>query len=307
MNQLGILMLPFNLWFNSQIVQLSSLTDGSFERQLDMPVFQNLEPATPLMEKSLETYAQLPFDVGERMKFLITYMGAKGGTAEVNFRTPIRWKNTWAHRITGEVKSATWYSWIMKIHDGVEGLMDDSAELSPLHFYINQRENNFMQSKIVHFEPETSKIKQITKRKDKPEKNEEFNFVKGSKDALGALYFFRKHVPTGEGIAKFEIPIFTSEKTWTAIAQLQGQEKKEVEGIVYDTDVYRLTTHFGGLMEQKGDIRIWLTRDTRRLPVYTEAAILFGSIKVALVEWDQGYADGKRKKLFEPIRTGSHP
>lgn len=285
-------------------VQLSNLSDGTFERQLEIPDTENLTPSSPLMEKALDSYATLPFDIGERMRFVITYLGAKGGTAEVLLRTPVKWKEaSWAHRITAEVKSAEWYGWVMRLHDSIEGLMDSSAELAPLSFYINQQEGTFRQSKIVMFDEPAGKIRQRTKRKGRAEKPDEFTYAKGTKDALGALYYFRQKVPTGQGGTKFEFPIFTSEKTWTATAQLVRQEKKVVEGREYDTDVYQLYTQFGGLMEQRGDIKLWLTRDARRLPVYTEASIMFGHIKVALVEWDQGYVDPKKKQVFDKIRV----
>ena len=284
------------------VKQFSNLSDGTWERQLEVPDSENLVPSTPLMNKALDTYAHLPFDIGERLKFSITYLGVKGGVAELMLRTPIKWKNGWAHRITGEVKSAEWYRWITRVHDSVEGVMDSSLELVPLRFYINQQESDFRQSKIVDFEMGAGKIKQLTQRKEREPKTEEFELATGTKDALGALYYFRERVAVGEGNKKFEFPIFTSEKTWTATAQLVKQEKRSISGTSYETDVYQLYTQFGGLMEQKGDIRVWLTRDSRRIPVYAEANVKFGYIKLTLAEWDQGYADPKRKKVYDKIR-----
>jgi hypothetical protein len=282
--------------------RLSNLSDGSFERQLDIPSSQNLEPNSALMKKALDAYTKLPFDIGERLKFVITYLGAKGGTAEVLVRTPIKWKDGWAHRFTGEVRSADWYRWAVDLHDSVEGIMDSTPEIGPLRFYINQQEAGFKQSKIIDFDIRSGKIKQRTKHKVRAEKSDEFDLTKETKDALGALYYFRSRLAgTTEPLKTFEFPIFTSEKTWTAVAKYEGREKKNVEGIEYDTDIYRLQTHLGGLLEQKGDIKMWLTHDSRHIPVYTEAYVKFGYIKVSLVEWDQGYADASKKVLYPKI------
>lgn len=282
--------------------QFSNLSDGKWERQLDAPATENLQPGTALMQQALETYATLPFDIGERMKFAITYLGVKGGVAEVMLRTPVKHKNTWAHRITGEVKSAEWYSWITRVHDAVEGLMGPTADLNPLRFYINQQEGSFRQSKIVEFDEEAGKVRQRKKRKDKDEKSEEFEFQRGTKDALGALYFLRQKLARGEVKGEFKFPVYTSEKTWTGTVTLEKQETKKIDGEKIETDVYRLVTQFGGLMEQKGDIRLWLTRDSRHIPVYVEASVKFGYIKLALTEWDQGHADPNRKRVYEKLR-----
>jgi|GEM_PF-646348 len=284
--------------------QLSNLSDGLWERQLEVPDTQNLVPDSTVMKEALKTYAKLPFDIGERMRFNVTYMGVNGGTAEVMVRTPVKWGDKdWAHRLTGEVKSAPWYKWITQIHDSVEGLMDSSLELAPLRFYINQQEGaEFRQSKIVNFEQKDAQIRQVTLRKGRELKKSEYPLPRGTKDALGAMYYFRRMVPAEAGTKSFEFPVFTSEKTWTLKAQLQKQETLKVDGQAFDTDVWRITSHFGGLMEQKGDILLWVTRDVRRLPVYGEANVKFGYIKLHLAEWDQGFADRSVKKVFPKIR-----
>jgi hypothetical protein len=287
---------------NPKKVQLSNLSDGGFERQLDVPPSEALAPGTPLMQDAVKTYATLPFDIGERMRFVITYLGVKGGVAELMMRTPIKWESGWAHRMTGEVKSAEWYAWIMRIHDSVEGLMAAGVDLAPLRFYINQQEGDFRQTKVVEFSQKDLKVRQKTQRKGRDLKSDEFPLTASTKDALGALYFFRKSVPTGTRVKAFEFPVFTSEKTWTLKATFEKEETLKRDGQKFQTDVWRIQSYFGGLMEQKGDVRLWLIRDERRLPLYVEANVKFGYIKLQLTEWDQGYADPKAKKIQPKLR-----
>lgn len=287
---------------NPRKVQLSNLSDGTFERQLEVPETTPLTPGSKLMQDALNAYAKLPFDIGERMRFVITYLGVKGGVAEVILRSPVVYEDRWAHRITGEVKSAEWYSWITRIHDSVEGLMDSGEALVPLRFYINQQEGSFRQTKVVEFSVKEGKVRQRTQRKGRDLKTDQYPLSATTKDALGALYFFRKAVPFNAGLKTFEFPVFTSEKTWTLKAKLEGVEKLKRGGQTFETDVWKITSHFGGLMEQKGDIKMWLTRDVRRLPLYVEANVKFGYIKLQLTEWEQGYADGKAKPLHPKLR-----
>lgn len=268
---------------------LSTLSDGNFERQLELPGHQPLETSSSLWSDANKTYQRLPFDIGERLRFVVTYLGVSGGQAEVTIQPPVKLGDGWAHRLTGEVKSARWYRWIMQIHDSIEALMSNGAEVVPARFYINQQEGSFRQTKIIHFDATKGEINQQTKRKDRDETKSTFPFASGTKDALGALYYLRvKLAASNPPPLQLDVPIFTSEKTWTGKATYLGSDNRKIGKKTYDSDVYRLITTFGGLMEQRGDIKIWFTRDERRIPLYIEASVRFGYIKVTLDEWTPG-------------------
>lgn len=283
----------------------STLSDGRFETQMPRPNHSPLVPGSKEMTEALKRYESLPFDVGERIRFKVRYLGIKGGSAEVIIHHPVKRETGWKQRVTGEVMSAKWYSWIIELHDAVEAIFGLDREFTPDQFFINQLEGKFQQSKIVRFHPEKAEIHQTTQRKDRDAKEEKFPLEGNAKDALGAFYYLRQQVESrGGGNLKFGFQVFTSEKTWVGNVSWLRSEIKEVEGIRYDTDLYALDTEFGGLLQQEGDIRMWLTRDRRRLPVYAQANIAFGYIEVSLVEWDQGFANAKKKKIYPPIRTG---
>lgn len=284
----------------SEKTPMSTLTDGSFERQLNVPQHEPLENGSTLFQESVNTYQKLPFDPGERMRFIVTYLGVSGGSAEVIMQPPVKRGDTWAHRLTGEVKSARWYRWIMNIHDSIEALMIDGGEMVPSRFYINQQEGSFRQSKILEFDSKQNVIHQQTKRKDRGESKNSYPFAAGTKDALGSLYYIRTRLAAGNPPpANLDVPIFTSEKTWTGKATYLGSEIRKIGKKEYDSDIYRMVTTFGGLMEQRGDIKMWFTRDERRLPIYIEASVRFGNIKVTLDEWDAG---DLKKNQFPAVR-----
>lgn len=285
---------------NAEITPLSTLSSGDFERQLQIPASVTLENGNSLREEANKTYAQLPFSVGERMRFVVTYLGVSGGSAEIIIQQPVKHLDTWAHRITGEVKSASWYRWVMQIHDSIETLSYKGASFAPARFYINQQESSFRNSKILEFDQSKALIFQHTKRKDRSEAKSQFNLVEGTKDALGSLYYLRaQFAASNPPPLNLNFPIFTSGRTWTGKADYLGSDTRKIGKMKYETDVFRLITTFGGLMEQKGDIRIWFSKDSRRLPLYIEAIVRFGNIKVALEEWDPGDV---HRGQFEPIR-----
>jgi hypothetical protein len=290
--------------------RFSTLTDGQFERQLERPVLKPLTPGTPEMAAALKHFEALPFDVGERLRFDITYLGIRGGSAEIVVQHPVKVGNGWAMRVTGEVVSAAWYAWITRVHDAIEAVFDPRAGYRPIQFYMNQQESRYFNSKILKFDFAQGKVFQTSKRKDRQPKDEAFDLQTATVDAAGALYYLRQNVGQMERSATLEVPIFTSEKTWTGRVKHLRSENRKVLGQSMPTDVYALDTQFGGLIQQEGDIRIWFTQDTRRLPVYVQADVAFGYIEVDLAEWDQGYPNGTVKTLYPPLRrpgTASGP
>ena len=290
------------IFADSPIERFSTLTDGNFETQLPRPLLESLTPGSIEMKQALSIFDELPFDVGERIHFVVTYLGIKGGYAEAIIKHPVRIKDGWAARVTGEVKSAEWYAWIAKVHDAVESVFMPHEKYKPVQFFMNQQEAKFFNSKIVKFNHETSKIEQTERRKDKDIKELAFDLEKEVKDAIGALYYLRQEIDLWAKDKPFEMRIFTSEKTWTGKIKYLRSETKEVFTQFYETDVYAMDTQFGGLLQQEGDIRVWFTRDKRRIPVYIQANVQFGYIEVELAEWDQGFANPAKKKIFPKIR-----
>lgn len=283
----------------------STLTDGTFDRQIKLPNSENVPQGSQQLGEALGKLRGLPFDIGERIRYVITYLGVKAGLAEAVFRTPVKVGQDWAFRVTGEVTNAQWYAWLVSIHDSIESVFMPNAEMHPVRFYINQQEPvSFRQTSVLFFDTAEWVVRQERRRKDEKLKYDEYPLERNAKDALAALYYFRSLVKPGEGSEKeVRIPIFTSEKNWIGIARYIGVETRKIEGHSYDTDVYQLKTQLGHILEQKGDIKLWITRDIRRLPVYVEANVKFGYIKLSLQEWDQGFADSKYKQKFPPIRA----
>jgi hypothetical protein len=294
------LLAPIALANSKPRTQMSNLSDGTFERQLEVPPTVPLVPNTPEMHEAVRFFQAMPFNLGERIRYSISYLGVEGGTAEVMLRTPVKWKTSWALRITAEVMSSSWYKWIAQIHDSLEGLASPTSEFEPLHFYLNQQEGDFRQSKILAFEPD--KVFQKTQRKNRDLKSETFDLKPNTKDAMGALYYFRTQLAQKPDQKSFEFPLFTSEKNWILKAKWEESETRKLGGVKVETDVWQVQSFFGGLMEQKGDIRMWVTRDARRLPIYVEANIKFGSIKLHLHEWDPGFQLSPQKQKFEKFR-----
>jgi hypothetical protein len=279
---------------------LSTLTSGKFNRQIELPKTEPVSPESTLGREASSVYAKTVVSPGERIRYAVTYLGVSAGSAELTLQPAVKLGNSWAHRITAEVKSSSWYSWLVKLHDSVEEISSEALQFTPVRFYINQLEKDYQSTKLLEYSPSTLTVRQRSKKLGQDEVQKDFQYPKGTKEALGALYYLRTQLASSQPPPlNLEFPIFTSEKTWTGKATYRGSETRKINGNQYEADVYHLITTFGGLMEQKGDIRIWFTRDERKIPIYIEAYIKFGFIKVTLDEWDPGEV---QKPRYKPIR-----
>jgi hypothetical protein len=295
------LLVPEAAWPSQRF---STLTEGTFETQLERPRYEGLQPGSPAMTAALKVFEKLPFDVGERIRYAITYLGIRGGSAEIVVHHPVKNGDAWSMRVTGEVLSAEWYAWIARVHDALEVTFDPLDDFKPLQFFMNQQESKYFNTKVLRFQFAQGKVEQTERRKGKEVKNETFELLRGTKDGVGALYFLRREIGTLAREKVLEFPIFTSEKTWTGRVKYLRSEEKKVFGTTFATDVFALDTQFGGLLQQEGDIRIWFSQDSRRLPVYIQADVAFGYIEVELAEWDQGFANPAAKTIYPKLRHG---
>lgn len=283
----------------AETTPLSTLASGSFARQIELPKTKALAESSPLLKKAFSAYDKLNFSPEERFRYAVTYLGVNAGEAEITLQNPVEMEGDWAHRITAEVKSASWYGWLVKLYDSAEEISKDGGAFTPLRFYLNQLEKNYQSTKLLEYNPNALSVKQRSRKNEGPETTKEFQYPQGTKEALGALYYLRAQLASSHPPPlNLEFPIFTSEKTWIGKAAYRGTETRGIGKSKYVSDVYHLVTTFGGLMEQKGDIRIWFTQDERKLPIHIEAYLKFGHIKVTLDEWDPGRLQrGKHKQI----------
>jgi hypothetical protein len=79
------------------------------------------------------------------------------------------------------------------------------------------------------------------------------------------------------------IDIFDSEKLYKAEVRVLKKEVLETPAGKFNTVLIKPIVKSEGIFFGKGDILIWLTDDSRRIPVKLKTKIPFGSVKAILV------------------------
>lgn len=110
----------------------------------------------------------------------------------------------------------------------------------------------------------------------------DFAINESTLDPLSSFYFIRT-LPLEVGKSVF-IDIFDSEKLYKAEVRVLKKEVLETSAGKFNTVLIKPIVKSDGIFFGKGDILIWLTDDSRRIPVMLKTRIPFGSVKAILVD-----------------------
>ena len=100
-------------------------------------------------------------------------------------------------------------------------------------------------------------------------------------DALSSLYELRTREEFIVGKAH-SIAVHDSGKTWSVEVLTLGREKVKTPAGEFDTIKVKTFPRYEGVFMNKGEIFIWLTDDSRKIPVLMKSTISIGSIMTTL-------------------------
>ncbi len=106
-------------------------------------------------------------------------------------------------------------------------------------------------------------------------------------DALSSLYYLRTldDFIVGKPIT---IHVHDSGKNWSVEVQTLGREKVTTPAGEFATIKVRTFPKYEGVFMNKGEIFIWLTDDSRKIPVLMKSTIAIGSIVSTLTKMELG-------------------
>jgi hypothetical protein len=102
-------------------------------------------------------------------------------------------------------------------------------------------------------------------------------------DGLSSLYYLRtrEDLETGKTIV---IDVLDSEKNWSVEFQILGRERLKTPLGEFSTIKVRTYPKYKGVFRNKGEVFIWLTDDSRKVPVLMKSKLSVGSFVLTLAE-----------------------
>ena len=108
-----------------------------------------------------------------------------------------------------------------------------------------------------------------------------------TQDALSSLYYLRTKQEFVEG-KTISVNIHDSGKNWSVDLYVLGRERIKTPVGEFKTVKVKTYPKYEGVFMHKGEIFMWLTDDSRRIPVLMKSTITIGSIVSTLTEMKLG-------------------
>ena len=243
-------------------------------------------PETTSFQKPLSAPTALPFQVGEKLSYNVSWKIFDAGIATMTLVDRVWYQNEEMYKVNATVRSTGIVSTLFKVVDVFESFFH-AKELCSYRIMKNILEGKRQRSTIVTFDRRSLTARMEDKDLAKPEtgvKVVESSIPACVQDVISALYVVRtKNLKVGEQI---HFPISDGGRTYDVVVEIQAQEEIRTPAGSFQT--LRLEPRvFDGLFRSRGRLFVWVTNDKVKMPVQLKARMNIGTITAALTQVDK--------------------
>ena len=238
------------------------------------------EPDTAEDEKDVEKIPRptvnKAFAAGEKLTFEVRAIGILGGyaTLEVDDYQTIGGRP--CYPLTAKAKSAFPFSSFYPVND-VQTSFFDAVDFITWRFQNDVHEGDYE----AHNRESYDQLKHTVVRQHNQEPVEQVDVQPFTQDIISCFYYFRL-LPLDVG-KKFLIPTCSGGKNYKMIVAVVSREKVTVPAGTFDCFKTKPFVKYGTVFRNKEDIDLWVTADSRHIPVLIKSAIVIGNIQVSLM------------------------
>ena len=226
--------------------------------------------------QGLRTMRQTAFAVGEKLEFDVGYSFITAGKAVISIPSMDTVNGRPAYRVRFTVNSTPTFSWIYKVEDRYETLLDVEG-MFPWRFSQHVREGKYS----LDFEAEFDQLNHvaITAKGRYP-------IPPYVHDVVSAFFFARTidYTDFRPG-QRVYLQNFFKDTTYSLAVKFLGRQQIEVPAGTFNSIVIEPLIQEGGLFKSEGRILIWLSDDERHVPVKVSTRVVIGSIDTDLREY----------------------
>ncbi len=214
---------------------------------------------------------------GERLVFKLSWLGIPAGktVAEASDAGYLQGKKMYG--ISAVTASNQFIDAFYPVRDAIYSFIFADT-LSSHKFIVHQEEGSYRSDKEIIFD--------YVKCKATFTKNGEvsmYDIPAFVTDSLSAYYYFRtKDLVVGKSIT---IDVFDDKQLWQVEVQILRKERIQTPAGTFNTILTKPLLKFEGVFQRKGDVYIWITDDSRKMPVRMRSKIVIGSINADLIEY----------------------
>lgn len=223
--------------------------------------------------------AQVPFKVGEVLTYTISYSFVDAGTMRLAVEGVEDVEGRPAYRLTFMAKTNPTVSAIYSLKDLLQSWMD-VERLHSLKFVKEsvekgkRRDRRYRLDQVRHL-----RVNQLN--------GEEKPMPADAQDDASIFYYLRT-LPLEEG-KRFTLNNLMDPDDNPMRVVVLGTERVKVPAGSFDCFVIKLDVNTdSGVFSQGGELKVWITRDARRVPVKLESKLAVGSFIGSLIRDEHG-------------------
>lgn len=226
----------------------------------------------------------LPFKGGEEVIYNIEYLMGKTWVTAGKARFIVKdslYKNENCYYVEGKGRTLKNYDWFFKVRDKYASFISKKTML-PIHFIRRVREGDFILDYDYHFDYNKNKAIVYEKRKQGIKKDS-LNIIKCSFDIMSSVYFSRA-IHFNEYSINDTIPlnVILDKEIFEDLfliykgkKKITSQNKKVIDCIHFQANLIE-----GTIFKANESMDVYVSDDLNRIPIYVEAEILVGAIRV---------------------------
>lgn len=231
-----------------------------------------------------------PFRPGEDVVLNVSYFNVVAGQLSLKVLPYKTVNGKKAYDFAVSLKSNKIFSLFYSVDDRAETFVDFDT-LTPITYTMDANESSQQKETRVFFDwndDEATEWEKVIHPGDdhEKEKNIKWKLDSYSQNFISAIYYLRTFtLRPGKKIA---FRVAGDGKNYVFDGDVLRREKLVTEAGTFNTLVVQPTFHLKGKFQATGDNYVWLTDDSRKLPVQIKLKIKIGSLMGRLARLDKG-------------------
>ncbi len=216
---------------------------------------------------------------GEWLKYKLSYSGfLKAGEAELKVtEKTLNGRKVFHAKGTG--RTSTVVSWFFKVRDTYQSYFDKDT-VKPRLFLRNVYEGGYTINRKIFFHNDKAHITDYNKNTKSIKK------AVNVQDMISAFYQLRNHdIKSMKKNDEISMNIFFDGESFPFKLKYLGEETLKTSFGKLKTKIFRPLVQSGRVFKAKESVKIWVTADKNKIPVYIKADLAVGSVRVKLSDY----------------------
>jgi len=258
---------------------------GGLSTEKSSSFFHNDSIKHKVTARKLDLLSREAFKDGEILTFKIRYGFIKAGTAKMKVFEDT-YNNIPVYHLQTTAKSVSTFNWIYEVNDVVNSYVDYKS-FFPIRFEKKLREGGYRADLFTDYLHSDSLahvefIRYTSDMEIKKRQKYDVSIPAYVQDILSSFYYIRtQELEVGRSLF---LSNHEKRKIYDLEIKVLQREIIEVEAGKFLCVVVEPVIQGEGLFKKKGNLKIWLTDDDKKIPVQMKSEVLVGSITTELIK-----------------------